>query len=226
MYIKHFKHLVLTAATLLPFTSAFAVITSPKPTQSTNIPAQNATTAAQTSPVQPAQSSNNDTDYDDYDDAPRPQANNFASKNNPPIDKNINYTQAPGSYSGANIGGIVQAQGGITRGITYEPYMGYQFNKYLAIQLAGMIGNHDNYWLMGEALFKLPIGEYITPYFLAGSGYTHLPGSSGGFEVGAGISFNVTNRIAITPLYKYIQTFSAGTPSVQVVSLGLTFFVD
>ncbi len=225
MHIKHFRNLVLASATLLSFSYTFAETSDTNTTQDQDTISQNTIPAEKTGPISPG-NSNVPTAQDDDDDAPRPQNTSYTTPNNPPIDKQINHTQAPGSYSGANIGGIIEAQGGVTRGITYEPYMGYQFNKYLAIQLAGMIGNHDNYWLMGEALFKLPIGQYITPYVLVGSGYTHIPRSNGGFEVGAGLSFNITDRIAITPQYKYIQTFSAGTPSVQVVSLGLTFYVD
>ena len=135
------------------------------------------------------------------------------------------YAETDGGYAGANFGGIIGGRN-IDKGFTYEPVIGYQLNPYTSLQFSGLLGTRDNYWAMAESVFKLPLGDYITPFVLIGGGYTHLGGNSGGATAGAGINVNITPQLSLTPQYKYVQTFRSGTPRAQVLSLGLTFYLN
>jgi opacity protein-like surface antigen len=128
-----------------------------------------------------------------------------------------------GVYIGAGFGGL-NGLSNTTGGIVAGADIGYQFSPYNSFQVSGMTGAHNNSWMMIESLFKLPIGQYVTPYFLIGAGYTHLNGNSVGADVGAGVNVNLNANLSILAQYKFIQAGGSGTPTAGVVSTGLTYY--
>jgi opacity protein-like surface antigen len=128
-----------------------------------------------------------------------------------------------GVYIGAGLGGLY-GMSNSTGGIMAEGDIGYQFTPYNAYQISGAVGAHDNGWVLIESLFKLPIGQYVTPYFLLGAGYTHLNGNSIGADIGVGVNVNLNSNLSVLAQYKFIQAGGSGTPNAGVVSTGLTYY--
>jgi hypothetical protein len=128
-----------------------------------------------------------------------------------------------GYYVGANFGGLIHSSG-TTNGYTPSLTAGLQINPNSAFQITGMLGGHDNGFVMAEGLFMYPLSHFINPYLIVGAGYTHLSGNSIGGEIGAGMRFNLTPNLSLATNYRFIQALGSHTPTVGMLDAGVTYY--
>ncbi|KEI36064.1 outer membrane protein A precursor [Francisella sp. W12-1067] len=114
--------------------------------------------------------------------------------------------------------------------------VGYNFNKYLAIQYNQFATYNGMFGGLGEGVINLSNDTMFTPYAVGGAGWANLAGrATGAWDVGGGLKFELSRDVQASVDYRYIQTMApnpiagggqqinaaAGT---NMIGAGLTWF--
>lgn len=107
--------------------------------------------------------------------------------------------------------------------------LGYNINKYFAVQYNQMVGKH--FAGIGEGVINLSNSTMFTPYAAGGAGWGNLSGkATGAWDVGGGLKFELSRHVQASVDYRHIETMaSAGTGSdargsTNTIGAGLTWF--
>lgn len=108
--------------------------------------------------------------------------------------------------------------------------LGYNINKYFAVQYFQLVGS--SFAGLGEGVINFSNSTMFTPYAVGGAGWGNLSGqATGAWDVGGGLKFELSRDVQASVDYRYIQTMAPtnisgpnGQGGVNVVGAGLTWF--
>jgi OOP family OmpA-OmpF porin len=106
-----------------------------------------------------------------------------------------------------------------SKGSTFSPsfILGYNMNKYFAIQYNQLTAVNGMFTGIGEGVINFSNSTMFTPYAAGGAGWANLSGrATGAWDVGGGLKFEISKHIQTSIDYRYIQTM-APNPSNEVV---------
>lgn len=131
-------------------------------------------------------------------------------------------------YLGVGASGLADS-GNSSSGGAANFLLGYNINKYFAVQYNQLVGKH--FAGIGEGVINLSNSTMFTPYAAAGAGWGNLSGkATGAWDVGGGLKFELSRHVQASVDYRYIQTMApVGTGSNAMgatnnIGAGLTWF--
>ncbi|QLE79686.1 OmpA family protein [Francisella sp. Scap27] len=131
-------------------------------------------------------------------------------------------------YLGVGASGLADS-GNSPSGGAANFLLGYNINKYFAVQYNQIVGKH--FAGIGEGVLNLSNSTMFTPYAAAGAGWGNLSGqATGAWDVGGGLKFELSRHVQASVDYRYIQTMApVGTGSNAMgatnnIGAGLTWF--
>ena len=114
------------------------------------------------------------------------------------------------SYIGVGVSGFANSslsKKGSNSG--WNGIIGYNFNKYFAIQYNQFGTYNGMFGGLGEGVINLSNDTMFTPYALGGAGWGNLSGTaSGAWDVGGGLKFELSKYVQASIDYRYIQTIA------------------
>ncbi|OEZ33784.1 hypothetical protein AS144_01000 [Francisella endosymbiont of Amblyomma maculatum] len=111
--------------------------------------------------------------------------------------------------------------------------LGYNINKYFAVQYNQLVGR--DFAGLGEGVINFSSSTMFTPYAAGGAGWANLAGqATGAWDVGGGLKFELSRNVQASVDYRYIQTMAPGNISgtsgrragTNMIDAGLTWFFD
>ncbi|MFC4892618.1 OmpA family protein [Pseudofrancisella aestuarii] len=108
--------------------------------------------------------------------------------------------------------------------------MGYNINKYFAVQYNQLVGR--DFAGLGEGVINFSNSTMFTPYAAGGAGWANLAGqATGAWDVGGGLKFELSRNVQASVDYRYIQTMAPsnvsganGRAGTNMIGAGLTWF--
>ncbi|WP_169709708.1 OmpA family protein [Francisella halioticida] len=108
--------------------------------------------------------------------------------------------------------------------------LGYNLNKYFAVQYFQLVGK--DFAGLGEGVVNFSNSTMFTPYMVGGAGWANLAGkATGAWDVGGGLKFELSRDVQASVDYRYIQTMAPtsisganGQAGTNVIGAGLTWF--
>ncbi|WP_192577693.1 OmpA family protein [Francisella sp. LA112445] len=107
--------------------------------------------------------------------------------------------------------------------------LGYNINKYFAVQYFQLVGR--DFAGLGEGVVNFSNSTMFTPYAAAGAGWGNLAGkATGAWDAGGGLKFELSRDVQASVDYRYIQTMAPnvsgenGRAGTNVIGAGLTWF--
>ncbi|MFV9931620.1 MAG: OmpA family protein [Francisella endosymbiont of Hyalomma asiaticum] len=108
--------------------------------------------------------------------------------------------------------------------------LGYNINKYFAVQYNQLVGR--DFAGLGEGVINFSNSTMFTPYAAGGAGWANLAGqATGAWDVGGGLKFELSRNVQASVDYRYIQTMAPSNISVtndkagtNMIGAGLTWF--
>ncbi|MFV9973075.1 MAG: OmpA family protein [Francisella endosymbiont of Hyalomma asiaticum] len=108
--------------------------------------------------------------------------------------------------------------------------LGYNINKYFAVQYNQLVGR--DFAGLGEGVINFSNSTMFTPYAAGGAGWANLAGqATGAWDVGGGFKFELSRNVQASVDYRYIQTMAPSNISVtngragtNMIGAGLTWF--
>ncbi|AIT10160.1 membrane protein [Candidatus Francisella endociliophora] len=109
-------------------------------------------------------------------------------------------------YLGVGANGMAQNVNS-SSGAAANFILGYNINKYFAVQYNQIVGKH--FAGIGEGVINLSNSTMFTPYAAAGAGWGNLSGkATGAWDVGGGLKFELSRDVQASVDYRYIQTMA------------------
>lgn len=108
--------------------------------------------------------------------------------------------------------------------------LGYNINKYFAVQYNQLVGR--DFAGLGEGVINFSNSTMFIPYAAGGAGWANLAGqATGAWDVGGGVKFELSRNVQASVDYRYIQTMAPSNISVtngkagtNMIGAGLTWF--
>ncbi|MED7820053.1 MULTISPECIES: OmpA family protein [unclassified Francisella] len=126
----------------------------------------------------------------------------------------------------SGLAGTANAPSGAAANFT----LGYNLNKYFAVQYYQLVGR--DFAGLGEGVINFSNSTMFTPYMVGGAGWGNIAGkATGAWDVGGGLKFELSRDVQASVDYRYIQTMAPtnisgpnGQAGTNVIGAGLTWF--
>ncbi|AJC48891.1 OmpA family protein [Allofrancisella guangzhouensis] len=139
-------------------------------------------------------------------------------------------------YLGVGVSGFANNMNSKGSNSGWNGIVGYNFNKYLAVQYNQFATYNGMFGGLGEGVINLTNNTMFTPYAVGGAGWANLAGrATGAWDVGGGLKFELSRDVQASVDYRYIQTMAPNPISgggqqinaaagTNMIGAGLTWF--